>query len=290
MGTTDNTLLETYDLGFKRWIGTDSNSLMPVANIKTLLFRARGVTEGKGMVDEEERLENHGKPRKRPAEFPTSSMDRSVKSRREQTAPEAITAPISAATQPSVSDSVSKVITLSTSPCGPPAMPTLSRHLEQSLGPLTLAGGHSSVLSRRNDTLEISDSESEPEIPVQPNMSLDGSRKSATNKAPWPLKYVVDMAKGFDARESMSGTVKDTFQAAFGEKWAKTCWSVHHGIWRKSTQAERDQYIATGHSKAGKWRAFVKNIKTRCRVAQLWLQLRQMATSTSNTTTLALFP
>ncbi|KZP03110.1 hypothetical protein FIBSPDRAFT_686980, partial [Athelia psychrophila] len=144
MGTTNNALLETYDLGAHRWIRIDSGSIMPIVNVQKLLVRARGVTSGRDMLLED-----------------------------------------------SVADA-------------------------------------------------------------------DASREAATKKSPWPLKYVVDMARGFDAQKTMAGTVDDTFRAAFGMEPPKsrTTWAKHLKVWKYSTQAERDDFIAAGHARAGEWRAF----------------------------------
>jgi hypothetical protein len=81
MGTTENVVIELYDIGPKGWVGYETNTLVSVSNVETLLYRSDGVSDGPGMSDEEEKLLNAGKPRKRPVELLASSSNRVVRPR-----------------------------------------------------------------------------------------------------------------------------------------------------------------------------------------------------------------
>lgn len=247
MGTTNNALLETYDLGAHRWIRIDSGSIMPIVNVQKLLVRARGVTSGRDMVDEVDKLENPTRSRKRPAELPATSMTRSVKARTEKTV-----APVDTYIDLSVTP-VPRRIASAPSPALSVSSPTLSARPT----PSRLPSAKPSKVRAPSVIELLEDSEADADADV--------SREAATKKSPWPLKYVVDMARGFDAQKTMAGTVDDTFRAAFGMEPPKsrTTWAKHLKFWKYSTQAERDDFIAAGHSKAGEWRAFMKQITPR---------------------------
>lgn len=247
MGTTSNALLETYDLGAHRWIRVDSESIMPISNVQKLLVRARGVTSGRDMADEVNKLKNPTRSGKRPAELPATSMTRSVKARTGKTTETSdtyIDLSVSPAQDSHTASAPSPALSVS-SPTPLARRPTTSRL--SSAKPAKIPGPH--VIQM------LEDSETD----------VDASRAAATKKSPWPLKYVVDMARGFDAQKTMAGTVEDTFRAAFemDPPKSRTTWSKHHKVWMHSTQAEREYFIAAGHSKAGEWRAFIKQILPR---------------------------
>jgi hypothetical protein len=257
MGTTENIVIETYDLGLKRWICSESESLLHVANIDTLLYRARGVTEGKGMSDEEDRVSNHGKPRKRPADVPLFTTARSVRSRldsdtaRKSTEPH--TAPSPSHTLPLASSSAASMVKL-----------TKSDTKRQSTAPRAKAPSHpwdrlvDPALVHEQSDAESSDSDSDLQI-----VSVNGQPEAATKKSAWPFKFVEAMAKGFDAMDSMSGTISQRFRAAFGVEWKKTSWNKHVKFWKHATEDERSRYIKAGCSQGGHWRAFHKEVSYR---------------------------
>lgn len=62
MGTTENIVLELYDVGLKDWVGYETDTLVSVSNVETFLYRSDGVSDCPGMSDEEEKLLNAGKP------------------------------------------------------------------------------------------------------------------------------------------------------------------------------------------------------------------------------------
>ncbi|KAF7979106.1 hypothetical protein HWV62_43636 [Athelia sp. TMB] len=188
---------------------------------------------------EVDKLKNPKRSGKRPAELPAASLTRSVKARTEKTAP--------------ASDAY---IDLSMSPAPEHTAPTTSPAPLAS-SPTPLARPAPSVPSaaakaRAGSVIEL----------FEDDMEIGASRAAATKKSPWPLKYVVDMARGFNAQETMAGTIEDTFRAAFGmdPPKSRSTWAKHIKIWKNSTQAEREDFIAAERSRTGEWRVLMKQI------------------------------
>jgi hypothetical protein len=175
MGTVTNSLIQLYDCSDKRWITHETDTLLSLKGVDMVLARAKGVTRGSDMAEEVDKLLNHGKSRKRPADGPllgrTSDIsDRSVRPRMVS------------------SDSDSAAVET------PKASSTTvaRRKFGRITGDLAIRPdpSHSRKVSRPNDTGDSSDSDGEDDDVLFGDRGAPASRKSA-----WPLKLKVITAE-----------------------------------------------------------------------------------------------
>ena len=245
------------------------DTLTDVSTVDTLLYRLHGVTEGTGMEDEQEKLLNHNQSWKRSSNIP-ATPDRSV--RRRLMSPVAGTVPLT----PTHIRSINQVLSIDTH--APPPTPTHIQSIDQMLSVDTYAPPLTPTRIRSNDTmlsvdmqrpLTLTCSINQVSTQIQPTGDLKDADENrlhhlpATKKADWPLKYVTAMAEGFDSMATMTGTLSNRFQAAFPSVkggWKKTCWNKHYGIWKRATEADKENFVNAGFTRAGEWRQFVKTV------------------------------
>lgn len=278
MGTIENIVIEIFDIGLKRWVCHETETLIPVSNIETVLYRSRGVSEGKGMSDEQDRLANYGKPRKRPADFSARSTDRSVRPRLDSERPKvpqispAVPASASSTQVSASATNISQTTLQSTSIPSAPKSTSVNATTRNAM-PHPWDMSIDPVLKTRRKESDEDSSGSELDREPETNCASDnlvdviasnGMPEPATKKAPWPFKYVNAMAEGFDAMDSMPGTIPQRFGAAFlGIAWKRTCWNRHFKFWKHATEDERARYINAGKSAGGQWRAFINEVNKR---------------------------
>lgn len=204
MGTVSNTLIQLYDCGDKRWITHETETLLSLRGVDTVLSRAKGVTRGNNMSEEIDKLLNHGKSRKRPADASLSgrTSDRSVRAR----------------TVSSDSDSLIEIPKTSSSA----NVPAISKSTSHTQLPASFSGSISrprkpgritgdlairpkpfrSHFDKAPQLDDISDSDTDNDEILFGDRHAPASKKSA-----WPLKYVEEMVNGFYDMANMTGTL-----------------------------------------------------------------------------------
>ncbi|KAI1789497.1 hypothetical protein LXA43DRAFT_1062859 [Ganoderma leucocontextum] len=109
----------------------------------------------------------------------------------------------------------------------------------------------------------------QPEVPGACDSSMPGPSYDISS-APfgrhrWPLKYVCDMALGFDlmrALEDAHPPMKtiDAFKAVFQVEYKSSTYSEQERAWRAAGEkpGERDRWIALGRDPRGEWAKFMQ--------------------------------
>jgi len=288
MSMTADRLIETFDPAMRRWQTHELTTPRSVEGQESLLYRADGVSDGKGMDEEVEKLLSRGKPQKRPIDLvdisePDASRRvrqhteeprtpaRSVRRRaREHTEEPRTPRPRDATPKPTMDPPLpitptplrpslpqprlsSPHLSIRDSPT-PPPVEELFRKLpitaptKQNPVVIDLVGNDS--INVLSDTNTQVDNRNYDELP-------------SSNHSPWPLMYVKSMAEGFSRMDTMTGTLEHRFLVSFpsARSFSKVTWHANSRVWDAASEDLKQQFINAAYTSDGRWKSFKREVE-----------------------------
>lgn len=293
LNITPETLIETFDpsKSTDKW---QSHELSTVRTIygdedldRILLYRAPNVTEGVGMVEEMERLLLQMKPKnkKRPIDINTIDMTpnpRRVRARCDNPAHPAssassdLTPGTPSHRMQNTHGSLTPRQMLSISHVSPSSAASSVRMGSETPPPVVLA--FSNLPNPRTPSRPLQETSNKPKLRLPDTLhstvidlvddddtddKINYDTIAGSRHAQWPLMYVASMAKGFNRMKTMdSGNLEDRFSVSFPSAgtFPKTSFNTHSKIWYAASEAQKDQYIKAGYTKAGLWKHFAREV------------------------------